>query len=250
MTVGLHVLFEDEHCLAVLKPAGQLIQGTWAPPGETTLEQDVRRRLNPLDPDSAYLGIVHRLDRPVSGVILWTKTPKAARRLARQFETRRVVKEYWAIVETDAEEGGPSPGPSPTLPPPGDVWIDWLTRRTGEAGVIESVAPESPGAREAVTRVNVDFAVRLPAGARWLRLWPETGRTHQLRVQASVRGSPILGDAVYGSKREFAPGIALHARALRVGHPITGEPLVLSAPPPRSWEERGIVLDAGPGKAE
>lgn len=246
MAAGLNVLLEDEHCLAILKPAGQPTQGTWAPPGETTLERDVRRHLNPDAPESAYLGIVHRLDRPVSGVLLWAKTPKAARRLSRQFETRRVVKEYWAIVEADADEPESADEPR-ALPPPGDVWIDWLMRRTGESGLIELVAPGTAGAREAVTRVNVDVAAGLPAGLRWLRLWPETGRTHQLRVQAAARGLPILGDAAYGSRREFAPGIALLARALRASHPITGEPLVLVAPPPRSWAERGIVLDAGPG---
>ena len=90
MTPGLRILLEDEHCLAVFKPAGQLTQGTWAPPGETTLEQDVRRHLNPGAPETAYVGIVHRLDRPVSGVLLWAKTPKAARRLAGQFEKRQV----------------------------------------------------------------------------------------------------------------------------------------------------------------
>jgi len=249
MTAGLQVLFEDEHCLAVLKPAGQPSQGTWAPPGETTLEQDVRRHLNPDAPELAYVGIVHRLDRPVSGVILWAKTLKAARRLSGQFEKRRVVKEYWAIVEMDDEAARPDG--SKALPPPGDVWTDWLTRRTGTSGLIEVAEPESPGAREAVTRVNIDSAIRLPAGVRWLRLWPETGRTHQLRVQAAARGTPILGDAAYGAKGDFAPGIALHARALRASHPITGEPLTLSAGPPRSWEEDwGIVLDAGPGAAE
>lgn len=250
MAAGLHVLFEDEHCLAVLKPAGQPSQGTWAPPGETTLEQDVRRHLNPDAPESAYVGMVHRLDRPVSGVILWTKTPKAARRLSRQFEKRRVVKEYWAIVEIDEEAEAP-PEDSKALPPAGDIWTDWLTRRPGESGLIESVEPETPGAREAVTRVNVDAAIRLPAGVRWLRLWPETGRTHQLRVQTAARGTPILGDAAYGARGEFGPGIALHARTLRASHPITTDPLTLSAPPPRYWrEDWGIVLDAGPGAAE
>lgn len=249
MAARLHVLFEDEHCLAVLKPAGQPTQGTWAPPGETTLEQDVRRHLNPDAPESAYLGIVHRLDRPVSGVILWAKTPKAARRLSRQFEKRRVVKEYWAIVEVH-EDGDRSPDGSKALPPRGDVWKDWLTRETGKSGLIQSVAPETPGAREAVTRVNVDAAARLAPGLRWLRLWPETGRTHQLRVQSATRGTPILGDATYGARREFAPGIALLARALRADHPITAEPMILQAPPPQSWEDWGIVLDAGPGAAD
>jgi len=95
----ISILFEDSHCLAIVKPPGQLTQGTWAPPGELTLEAAVRRYLNPSDPRAVYLGMVHRLDRPASGVLIWAKTSKAARRLSSQFEQRRVVKEYWAIVE-------------------------------------------------------------------------------------------------------------------------------------------------------
>ena len=89
-------MFEDDHCLAVAKPPGQFTQGTWAPAGEITLETAVRQYLHPADPRSVYLGIVHRLDRPTSGLLLWAKTMKAARRLSAQFERRAVIKEYWA----------------------------------------------------------------------------------------------------------------------------------------------------------
>src|SRR4051794_17912786 len=91
------VLYEDAHCLAVAKPAGMPTQG--APTGEPTLEAAVRRYLRPHDPSTVYLGTVHRLDRPVSGVVIWAKSPKAARRLADQFARRQARKEYWAIVE-------------------------------------------------------------------------------------------------------------------------------------------------------
>lgn len=238
MNAGLHVLYEDEHCLGVFKPAGQPTQGTWAPPGETTLEQDVRLHLAPDSPESAYVGIVHRLDRPVSGVLLWAKTPKAARRLASQFEKRQTVKEYWGIVETPVETTT-SEKPSP-LPPMGDVWLDWLTVATDAAGLIHAVPESTPKAREARTRVSIDASETLPHGLRWLRLWPETGRTHQLRVQAASRGTPIVGDALYGARSDFAPGIALHAQSLQVRHPSTSRPLILIAPPPPSWRERGI----------
>jgi 23S rRNA pseudouridine1911/1915/1917 synthase len=243
MSVGLQVVFEDEHCLAVVKPAGQLTQGDWAPPGETTLEQDVRRRLNPDAPESAYVGIVHRLDRPVSGVLIWAKSPKAARRLSSQFETRRAIKEYWAVVEVDP--ASPTPlslkSSSPIFPSVEGVWEDWLLR-ADSSGVVRSVTAGEPGARRAVTRVVRDEAGCVPRECIWLRLWPETGRTHQLRVQTAVRGSPILGDATYGSTRPFAPGVALHARSLQVRHPMLSTPLVLVAPLPRSWEEQGIVI--------
>src|SRR4051812_22543712 len=97
MSESLVVLYEDAHLLAVAKPAGVLTQGTTR--GEPTLEAAVRRHVCPSDPASAYVGTVHRLDRPVSGVMLWAKTPKAARRLSEQFAGREARKHYWAIVE-------------------------------------------------------------------------------------------------------------------------------------------------------
>src|SRR5262245_6204510 len=142
MSQRLVVVFEDEHCLAMVKPAGQFTQGSWAPPGEQTLEQSVRDYLNPCDPASVYLGIVHRLDRPVSGLMLWTKNPKAARRLSAQFERRQVEKEYWAIVEgpraltLQAHSGTGTPGWRSE-----GTWTDWLT----SPGVVGKAAVVEPG---------------------------------------------------------------------------------------------------------
>jgi 23S rRNA pseudouridine1911/1915/1917 synthase len=243
----LSILFEDAHCLAVIKAAGQFTQGTWAPPGETTLEADVRAYLDPASPATVYLGIAHRLDRGTSGVLIWAKTPKAARRLSEEFERRLVVKEYWAVVEA---------APS-TLSPDADlavrrllgqtgsevVWSDWLTA-ANKAGVVTALDAPATGARSAVTRVRYQPAVALPEGCHWLCLWPETGRTHQLRAQAARRGLPVVGDAAYGSTRAFPQphAFALHARALRLKHPISGVPLELTAPLPAAWETAGFVL--------
>jgi 23S rRNA pseudouridine1911/1915/1917 synthase len=239
------VLLEDEHCLAIVKPAGQFTQGTWAPPGEQTLEQEVRAYLDPDNPAGIYLGIVHRLDRPVSGVLIWAKNPKAARRLSSQFEHRKVQKEYWAIVSRSADGCLPEPlWTREGIATLEEIWTDWLTG-AGTAGVVRAVPEGSPGARLAVTRISCQRALRLPEGCCWLRLWPETGRTHQLRVQAALRGLPILGDAVYGSDRTFPQGIALHARYLRVRHPILQTPLELSAPLPPAWAAQGIDLAGG-----
>lgn len=247
------ILFEDVHCLAVVKPAGQFTQGDWAPPGERSLESEVRSYLNATGPVSVYLGIVHRLDRPTSGVLLWAKTPKAARRLSAQFERRRVVKEYWAVVPEPASataEGssGDVVTSADDLPRPfaGDemIWRDWLTRANA-AGIVSAHAGPVRGAREAITRVRRQAAVA-PPGFSWLRLWPETGRTHQLRAQAAGRGMSIMGDEAYGSALRFSrPNtIALHARMLRVRHPITNDELTLVAPLPATWAEAGIVLPA------
>jgi 23S rRNA pseudouridine1911/1915/1917 synthase len=242
MRPGLDVLYEDEHCLALVKPAGQFTQGSWAPPGEQTLEQAVRDYLAPAAPGSAYVGIVHRLDRAVSGVLLWAKNSRSARRLSRQFERRSVRKQYWAIVESkDAAAMGPIASEFDQQSPTELVWTDWLTS-PGNSGMARAAVEGEPGVRLAVTRIRPDRALRLPGGCAWLRLWPETGRTHQLRVQAALRGMPILGDETYGASKPFGPGIALHARSLEVRHPVLQTPLVLVAPLPVEWARQGISL--------
>jgi 23S rRNA pseudouridine1911/1915/1917 synthase len=242
MGPGSRLLFEDEHCLAIVKLAGQFTQGCWAPPGERTLEQEVREYLDPADPSSVYVGIVHRLDRPVSGVLIWAKTSKSARRLSQQFERRRVEKEYWAIVEeTEKVRAGQGGDESLKRSPAEDTWTDWLTP-PGVSGVVQSVAAGSARARQAVTRFGQEHAPCLPTGCQWLRLWPETGRTHQLRVQAALRGLPIVGDTVYGATQPFPRGIALHARRLGLRHPMLQTPLELIAPLPAAWAEHGFIL--------
>jgi 23S rRNA pseudouridine1911/1915/1917 synthase len=229
MANSLLVVFEDAHCLVVCKPAGVLTQATGSG-REPTLEDAVRRHLRQDDPASVYVGTVHRLDRPVSGVVLWAKTPKAARRLAGQFAGRQVRKEYWAIVE----------GRPPTEQ---GLWDDWLSvdDSTG-LGRVQVCSPSAPRARQAVTRFEVAQAERLPSGCCWLRLWPETGRTHQIRVQAAARALPILGDRLYGASDSFSEGIALHARALTVHHPVLLQPITFTAPPDESWGAHGVVL--------
>jgi 23S rRNA pseudouridine1911/1915/1917 synthase len=242
MCRGVRVLFEDEHCLGILKAAGQFVQGTWAPPGEQTLEQEVRAYLDPEAPAAVYLGIVHRLDRPVSGVLIWAKTAKAARRLSAQFERRQAQKEYWAISEVHERPRMRGQGAEPDLDARSEgIWTDWLTA-PGVLGVARVVAAGAPGSRLAVTRFRCDQASGLAAEFRWLRLWPETGRTHQLRVQAAARGLAIVGDSTYGAGQPFHPGIALHARSLQIRHPTLGTPMKLIAPLPPSWDQFGALV--------
>jgi 23S rRNA pseudouridine1911/1915/1917 synthase len=224
---SLAILFEDAHCLAVAKPAGIATQGGSS---ETpSLDEEVRKYLDPAAPESVYLGTVHRLDRPVSGVILWAKTPKAARRLAAQFAERTVEKEYWAIVERRLPDAGID-----------ETWDDWLA--PAAPGRFRVVDTGTTGARRAITRCRHGAPIQLPDGTAWLRLRPDTGRTHQLRVQSAHRGRPIAGDAAYGSPRAFSRGIALHARALRFRHPVLREEIGVVAPLPETWGREGVVL--------
>jgi 23S rRNA pseudouridine1911/1915/1917 synthase len=177
-----------------------------------------------------YLGIPHRLDRPVSGVVLFARNTKAARRLAEQFQTRQVRKVYWALVER---------GPDGALPPSEGVWEDWLLKVQEEARA-ERAHPGAEGARLARLRFR---RLAEAADGALLELEPETGRMHQLRVQAAMRGWPVRGDELYGGRLPFGPQaeqrrdrvIALHARLLTFLHPIRYEPLTVTAPLPPTW---------------
>lgn len=226
---GLSILHEDGHILVVDKPAGL---STTAPPiAPESLERQVRAYFRPDDPASAFVGLVHRLDRPVSGVVLIAKTPKAARRLSGQFARREVTKEYWAIVE----------GKPPIRPGQVVLWEDALCREETGLGRVQVVSPGTPRSQVARTRVEIgtdadSSGIAVPEGCTWLIMRPETGRTHQLRVQGSARGVPILGDAHYGAVGTFGGGvIALFARALTIRHPALDQSLTFEAPVPAFW---------------
>jgi 23S rRNA pseudouridine1911/1915/1917 synthase len=217
----LAILHEDGHLLVTDKPAGV---STQAPEiAGATLERAVRAYLDPTGSGAAFVGTLHRLDRPVSGVVAWAKTPAAARHVSRQFEARRVRKVYWTLVE-----GRPGSGTG--------VWEDWLAREATGLGRVQVCAAGTPRAQPARTRWRV--IAEVGAGLTWLELLPETGRMHQLRVQAATRGLPIAGDALYGAATGFRPGaIALHARSLGLRHPADGREVEYVAPAPAGWPE-------------
>jgi 23S rRNA pseudouridine1911/1915/1917 synthase len=232
MSTNLVILFEDNHCLAVAKPAPLLTQGV--PPGVPTLEALAKAYLKATyhKAGKVYLGIPHRLDRPVSGVVLFARNTKAARRLAEQFRDHTVRKLYWAIVEPDS---------TGSLPPEEGAWEDWLLKVKEESRT-ERVPQDTPGARRAALRFR---RLKARTDGALLEVEPETGRMHQIRVQAAVRGWPVRGDVQYGAKLSFGTPaesprdriVALHARSLTFLHPIRYEPMTVTAPLPEVWGE-------------
>jgi 23S rRNA pseudouridine1911/1915/1917 synthase len=225
MESTLDILYEDNHCLAVVKPPGAL--STHFDGREETLDRAVKAYLKEKyhKPSNVFLGVVHRLDRPVSGVLLFARTSKAAARLAEQFREGTIEKVYWAVVEGEVAQ-------------PAGSLEDWL-RKDREAGRVEVVPAHTEGARQALLHYHRRAN---HAGLSWLELRPQTGRTHQLRVQLAHHGRPIYGDAKYGAIHTFGTAIALHARALTFLHPVRYEPITLTAEVPRPWRGRFAYL--------
>jgi 23S rRNA pseudouridine1911/1915/1917 synthase len=217
----LDVLYEDNHCLAVDKPSGwpsAHFEGS-----EQTVDQLARAYLKEKyqKPGNVFLGVVHRLDKPVSGCLLFARTSKAAARLSEQFREGAVEKVYWAVVE-------------------GGSWADagslddWLLHDDADQRV-RVVPVDTPGAKPA----RLVYTVRgRHGGLVWLELRPHTGRKHQLRVQLASRGSPVYGDRKYGSPHTLGNAIALHARSLTFLHPTRGDPVTLTAELPKHWKGR------------
>src|SRR4051812_47649142 len=230
MESALDILYEDNHCLAVAKPSGAL--STHFQGGEETLDRAVKRYLKDKyqKPGNVFLGVVHRIDRPVSGVLLFARTSKGAARLSEQFREGSIEKVYWAIVQGEVKNEAGS-------------LEDWLLKDE-QRGRVDVVEPRSEGAKQALLHYTRK-CVR--GGLSFLEVRPQTGRTHQLRVQLAHHGYPIYGDAKYGAIHTFAAGIALHARSLTLLHPTRNEPIELTAEVPREWRGRFAYLLAGKG---
>lgn len=216
------VLYEDNHLIIVNKQAGEIVQGDKT--GDTPLSDIVKDWLKEKHnkPGNVYLGVVHRLDRPVSGVVLFAKTSKALPRLNKMFaEHDKVSKTYWAIVQNrpQASKG--------TL-------THWLTRQE-KNNTARAYEREVPGAKKAV----LDYEL-IASGDRYhlLEIHLHTGRHHQIRCQLAKMGCPIKGDLKYGAPRSNPDGsISLHARNLTLEHPVSHEMISVTAPVPddRLW---------------
>jgi 23S rRNA pseudouridine1911/1915/1917 synthase len=225
--MSLRILFEDNHLLVVDKPAG--VPATHYDGNAETVDRMAKDYLKAKfnKPGNVFLGVVHRLDKPTTGVLAFARTSKAAARLSEQFRLGTAKKTYWAVV-------------SPSALADGGVMEDHLLHVDNEHRVTV-VPPGTPGAKAAA----MEFRVLVRSASRvLLELIPRSGRKHQLRVQLAHRAAAIVGDAKYGSHAPFANGIALHARSLTIAHPIGGEAVTFIAEVPESWRAFAALLPA------
>ena len=218
------ILFEDDDLLVAVKPAG--LPTANAPRGTPSLFTKHSGRVGP----DGFIGIVSRLDAPVSGVVVVAKTSAAAAGLARQFRERSVDKRYDAVV-------------TGRFPAPLGAWVEWHDDLPAQDAGASRPARRRGTRPPANTRpASVRCRVVARAGeVSLVELWPSTGRRHQLRIQLASRGCPIVGDRRYGSRLP-GTGIALHARDLGFVHPSSGARMRFSAPPPETWRARFPLL--------
>ncbi len=219
---NLEIAYCDRHCLVVVKPARMLTASDKT--GDETLINCARawNAATQAEGKTGYLAPLHMLDRPVSGVVMFARSSKAAARLAEQFREGKIRKTYLAIVED----------PDCLAPEAEAIFEDWLLK-DHRTNVVRCVAPRTPEAKPCTLAMR---RITHQNGLSLVEVRPLTGRSHQIRVQLASRGFPIVGDLKYGASREFDQAIALHARHVSFTHPISKEVLTASAPPPAAWE--------------
>ena len=216
------ILYEDNHLIAVNKRAGDIVQVDDT--GDESLDEKVKKYIAKKynKPNGAFLGVVHRLDRPVSGVILFAKTSKALERINNMFKSREMYKTYYAVVRNRPQ-------------PEAGTLVHWLVKNP-QKNVTKAHTTEVPGSQRA--ELSYKLAGELN-GYYLVEVDPVTGRPHQIRVQLATLGCPIVGDNKYGYPRgSLRKSISLHARKIQFMHPIKKEPVLIIAPVPNDgfWE--------------
>ena len=218
-----HVIYEDNHLIIVNKAAGILVHGDST--GDKTLEEYVKEYIKNTynKPGEVFLGTVHRLDRPVSGVVIFARTSKALTRMNELFKKRQIQKTYWAVTQRKPEKKS-------------GRLTHWL-RKDPIANKTEAFDQEVAGSQ----RADLDYRYLGTINKHHLiEVNPITGRPHQIRVQLASMGTPIKGDVKYGApKGNYDGSIFLHARRVYFIHPVKKEPLLCKASLPENafWEE-------------
>lgn len=220
--VNLQVLYEDNHLIVINKRPGDIVQGDKT--GDTPLSEVVKEYLKEKynKPGNVYLGVVHRLDRPTSGLVVFAKTSKALPRLNKLFSEKKAHKTYWAIVKQ-------------TPPKKEDTLIHWL-KRNPKQNKSYAYDKEVQDSKKAILDYRI---IKSLNNFLLLEIDLKTGRHHQIRSQLSSIGCPIKGDLKYGFPRSNKDAsIHLHARRLEFSHPVKKEPLTFLAPLPKDsiWD--------------
>lgn len=213
---NLQVLFEDNHILIVNKRAGDISQGdkTGDKPLSDVVKSYLKDKYN--KPGDVFLGVVHRLDRPTSGVIVFARTSKALTRLTKMLREKEMHKTYWAIVKNTPKKEK-------------DTLIDFL-KKNPKNNKSSVVTESTVGSKKAILHYTI---LQKLDNYSLLEIDLETGRHHQIRTQLAAIGSPIKGDLKYGFNRSNKDGsIHLHARKIRFTHPVTKEEIKVIAPTP------------------
>lgn len=210
------VLYEDNHIIAVNKNPSDIVQGDKT--GDQPLSDQVAEFLKKKydKPGDAFVGVIHRIDRPVSGVVLFAKTSKGLSRMSRLFQQKEIQKTYWAIVEKAPEQIS------------GDR-VDYLVKNQAKNKSFTTSENNSAASRSELHYRIIATLDRYTA----LEISPKTGRHHQIRVQLSSMGCVIKGDLKYGAKRSNSDAsIHLHARSVEFIHPVKNTPIKIAAPVP------------------
>jgi 23S rRNA pseudouridine1911/1915/1917 synthase len=208
------ILYEDNHLIAVNKHAGDLVQSD--PEGNPALEDEIKEYIRQREgkPGEAFLGVVHRIDRPVSGVVLFAKTSKALVRLNEMIKNREIRKTYWAITEEAPAEA--------------EATLKHYIVRDGKTNLSRAYTAPRGDSKEALLKYRI---AGTSSNYTLLEVELITGRHHQIRSQLAAIGCHIRGDLKYGAKRSNREGgISLHSRTMSFIHPVKKEPILITAP--------------------
>ncbi len=216
IVTNMEVLYEDNHIIAVNKNSSEIVQGDKT--GDTPLSESVKAYIKEKynKPGEVFLGVTHRLDRPVSGVVLFARTSKALTRLNEMFRTQAVKKTYWAIVKAAPEQT--------------EARLEHYLVRNEKQNKSYAYDREKPHSKKAALSYRL---IGRSDNYSLLEVHLETGRHHQIRCQLAKIGCPIKGDLKYGFPRSNPNGgISLHARSIEFVHPVSKQAITIVAPTP------------------